>query len=122
MQWRLVTPTSTINLPMSLFKDHFRIESTRLPGWDYGFGRYFVTICTKHREPYFGHIQNGIMCLSDAGSIVMDEWERISVDRSSVTLDRRIAMPDHMHGIIVIGCRDAMPRVAATNTNIRPAA
>lgn len=39
------------------YKDTYRIETTRLKNWDYGSrGFYFVTICTKNRQPYFGRI------------------------------------------------------------------
>ena len=32
------------------FVDKYRIKSTRLPEWDYFYGDYFITICTKNRE------------------------------------------------------------------------
>lgn len=39
------------------YKGTYRIETTRLKNWDYGSrGFYFVTICTKNRQPYFGRI------------------------------------------------------------------
>lgn len=39
---------------MTLFKDKYRVESTRLPGWDYGnAGYYYITICTKDRTHFF---------------------------------------------------------------------
>ena len=42
---------------MSKFKNKYRIESSRLKNWDYGSnGNYFVTICTKNMECYFGDI------------------------------------------------------------------
>ena len=44
---------------MTLFKNKYRIESTRLKGWDYrNPGYYFVTICTKNRNHYFGAVEN----------------------------------------------------------------
>lgn len=40
------------------FKNRYRIESARLKGWDYGCnGTYFITICTKNRNHYFGEIK-----------------------------------------------------------------
>ena len=43
---------------MEKFKDKYRIPSARLATWDYGApGLYFVTICTKGRESYFGTIE-----------------------------------------------------------------
>ena len=39
------------------YKGTYRIETTRLKNWDYGSrGFYFVTICTKNKQPYFGRI------------------------------------------------------------------
>jgi len=78
-----------------LFKNKFRVQSARLPGYDYGQpGFYFVTICTELRVCYFGDI----------------------VDEKTVL--------NHIHGIIEIvendgGCRgrccrdEALPRLYA---------
>jgi putative transposase len=42
---------------MDLYRNKYRISSTRLANWDYGSnGFYFVTICTKAKERYFGDI------------------------------------------------------------------
>ncbi len=39
------------------FQNTYRIPSARLPGYDYGQnGSYFITICTRNKEPYFGEI------------------------------------------------------------------
>jgi len=41
------------------FQDKYRIPSARAHWWDYGWNAaYFVTICTAHREHYFGEIVN----------------------------------------------------------------
>ena len=38
----------------------YRIESSRLKNWDYGWkGFYFITICTGNRIHYFGEIVDG---------------------------------------------------------------
>ena len=35
-------------------------KSCRIPGYDYSQnGAYFITICTKDREKYFGEIKDG---------------------------------------------------------------
>ena len=86
-----------------LYKNKYRIESTRLKNWDYASpGAYFVTICTKNREPYFGKIVNGKMELSEMGQIAEKYWREIPVHFSNVHLDEFVVMPDHFHGIIVI--------------------
>ncbi|MDB4978284.1 MAG: hypothetical protein JWM56_470 [Candidatus Peribacteria bacterium] len=85
------------------FKGKYRISSTRLIGRDYGLpGRYFITICTKYRAPWFGVIRHGIMGLSDAGCMVHDYWNQIPIHYPHVSIDSFIVMPDHIHGIIRI--------------------
>lgn len=42
---------------MKKFQNKYRIPSSRLKNHDYGAnGIYFITICTKNRKHYFGHI------------------------------------------------------------------
>lgn len=60
---------------MSLYKNKYRIESIRLPGYDYSQpGAYFITIVTHNRQCLFGEIVNGEMRLNEYGEIVRDEW------------------------------------------------
>ncbi len=86
-----------------LFKNKYRIKSTRLKDWDYSSnGGYFVTICTRNRECFFGDIENGTMELSVIGKIVSDEWIRTKQIRKNIELDEWVIMPDHFHGIVII--------------------
>ncbi len=88
---------------MKRFKDKYRIDSTRLKGWNYANpGYYFVTICVKNREYDFGRIENRRMILSTAGEIVNTEWLKTSEMRKNVILDKYQIMPNHFHGIIII--------------------
>jgi putative transposase len=88
---------------MTRFKDKYRVESTRLAGWNYASaGYYFVTICTHERACYLGEICNGAMVLSQQGIIVAEEWMRTEVMRENVVLDEWVIMPNHLHGIVVI--------------------
>ncbi|NUO82265.1 hypothetical protein HUU05_19505 [candidate division KSB1 bacterium] len=90
-------------MPTSLFKENFRIESTRLQGWDYSrAGWYFVTICTRDHVHFFGEVVNGEMQLSPIGEIVTEEWQKTPQVRSKVELDTWTVMPNHLHGIVVI--------------------
>lgn len=74
-----------------------------MPDWDYSLaGLYFVTICTKNRKNWFGHIKNGVMGLNIIGCIANEEWENTEKLRINVKLDGFIIMPNHIHGIIVI--------------------
>jgi hypothetical protein len=86
-----------------LFKNKYRINSTRLKGWDYSWpGYYFVTICTKDRTNFFGSIENEKMYLSEIGEIVENEWLKTEQIRKNVILDKFVVMPNHIHGILVI--------------------
>ena len=88
---------------MSKFKNKYRIESARLPYWDYGANAaYFVTICTKNRIHHFGKIQNGEMQPSPIGIIANNFWLEIPEHFGFVKLGAHIIMPDHMHGIVII--------------------
>lgn len=79
-------------------------QSIRLKGYDYSAeGAYFITIVCKDRLPWFGDIVNGEMQLSEAGEIVKEEWLRGAELRSEITLDVFVVMPNHFHGIVVIG-------------------
>ena len=79
-------------------------QSIRLRGYDYSAeGAYFVTIVCKDRVHWFGDITDGEMHLSDAGRIIEEEWLRGAELRSEVSLDAYVVMPNHFHGIVVIG-------------------
>lgn len=82
-------------------------RSPRIPGFDYArAGAYFVTICTRGRRRLFGEISgDGVMQLSSAGKMVSDQWQRLSRRFPFISLDEFVVMPDHLHGIILIGCR-----------------
>lgn len=85
------------------FKDIYKIESTRLKGWDYTKpSKYFVTICTCNREEFFGEIVNYKMVLSDIGKIAKSEWLKTEKNRKNVKLDKYVIMPNHIHGIVII--------------------
>ena len=89
---------------MVLFKDTYRIETTRLRGWDYASaGWYFITICTHNRQPFFGWVEDGKMRLSPIGEVARKYWQAIPQHTAgNVALDVFVVMPDHVHGIIVI--------------------
>jgi len=86
-----------------LFKNKYRIKTTRLPYWDYGGdGLYFITICTKNRECYFGDVIGGEMKLSNIGKMAQRFWLEIPKHFPFIELDEFKIMPNHLHGIIKI--------------------
>jgi hypothetical protein len=93
------------------FKNRYRIESARLRNYDYGKnGAYFVTICTKDRQHFFGEIIHNKMILSEIGNLTNEYWYEIPEHFPFVKLGAFIAMPNHIHGIVIIDkniyCRD----------------
>jgi len=86
-----------------LFKNKYRIESSRLKGYDYRSpGAYYITIVTKNRKCYFGHIDKVEMILNEFGKIANDFWKEIPLHFSNAILDEYIVMPNHVHGIIIL--------------------
>ena len=85
------------------YKDKYRSESIRLKSWDYRWNAYyFVTICTKNREHFFGCIETDEMNLSEVGEFAVECWLEIPVHFPFVKLGEFIVMPNHVHGIIQI--------------------
>ena len=90
------------------FKNKYRIESTRLQGYDYSQnGYYFITICTHERIYYFGDVVVGddgvaYVALNDVGRIAQQCWLNIPNHFPHAVLDAFIIMPNHVHGIIKI--------------------
>ena len=91
-----------------------RRRSVRLQGYDYArAGAYFLTICANNRVCLFGDLVDGEMRLNAAGRVVIEEWARTAAIRPRIGLDTYIVMPNHIHGIIVIGgagCRGTLQR------------
>ena len=85
------------------FKNKYRIQSARLLEYDYSSdGAYFITICTKTREHFFGKIIEGVIQLSEMGKIVADEWQKTEKIRKNITLGEWVVMPNHFHGILIV--------------------
>jgi REP element-mobilizing transposase RayT len=102
------------------FQNKYRIPSARAQWWDYGNNAaYFVTICTAHKEHYFGEIQTEQMILSNIGTMTNDCWLEIPAHFPFVELDVFVIMPNHVHGIIVIDKNenDVTPRANTYHTH-----
>lgn len=94
-------------------------KQVRLKDYDYKQeGAYFVTVCVGNRECAFGKIEGGRLKLNVLGNVAIREWEKTQIIRQdmNIQLDEFIVMPNHVHGIIIIGenkynRRDTMSRV-----------
>ena len=88
------------------YHNKYRVPSARALWWDYTKqGLYFVTICTKYRERFFGDICEGEMRLSEIGEIVEKEWLKTFELRPdmNLTMCEYVVMPNHFHAVIGIG-------------------
>ena len=86
-----------------LFKNKYRVESSRLKGYDYSSpGAYYITIVTKNRKCFFGHVEKDEMILNEFGKMVNNFWKEIPKHFPYVILDEYIVMPNHVHGIIIL--------------------
>ena len=101
-----------------LFKNYYRVQSSRAVWHEYNGGTYFVTICTKNREHYFGRIENKEMCFSKIGEYAQMCIQQISMHNPYAEIPLWVVMPNHIHAIVVIDggktgdCRDVPWRVS----------
>ena len=103
-----------------LFQNKYRIESARAWWHDYDGGSYFITICTKHREHFFGEIEDDVMLLSDIGGYTQQCIEQIPLHNPYAEIPLYTIMPNHLHLIVLINAsagRDVPWRVSTTGKN-----
>ncbi|MFN7962334.1 MAG: transposase [Thermoanaerobaculia bacterium] len=82
---------------------------------------YFVTLCTLHRQCYLGEVTGGVSSLSAAGRLALGAWQAIPVRFPHVRLDSFVIMPNHLHGILVIGdATAAWPGTASDLESAQP--
>lgn len=85
----------------------YRVDTTRARWWDYGNNAaYFITIVTQNRRRFFGQVVDGQMALSAIGEIAHRCWSAIPEHFPFVKPGAFIAMPDHVHGIVIIDKKD----------------
>ena len=75
----------------------------RLRNFDYSSeGAYFITICTKNREHFFGQIENDKIIFNEIGKIANKCLNDIPHHFLNVEMDEFIVMPNHVHCILVL--------------------
>jgi REP element-mobilizing transposase RayT len=99
------------------YKGKYRISSARLASWDYGSNAaYFITICTHGRAHVFGKVVDGAVNLTPLGQAAWDCWYAIPEHFPFVLLDEFVAMPNHVHGIVIID--KPSPNIADTMNTV----
>ena len=91
---------------MNFYSENDR-KKLRLTGWDYSSnGYYFITICTKNQECFFGDVNDSNLYLTEIGNITEKYWQEIPHHFPDSGLDEIEVMPHHVYGIIVIIRKD----------------
>ena len=87
------------------YKGRYRISSARAWWHQYNGGTYFVTICTKNREHFFGEIKDGVVTLSKVGEYLNQQILSTPQVRPDMNLEipTFTIMPNHVHLLVVIG-------------------
>lgn len=92
-------------------------RSPRLMGYNYGLaGAYFVTVCTWGREAVLGEVVGSEVGLSAAGRAVAAAWEAVPLRLTGVEIDAFVVMPNHVHGIVVLGGDPEVPLATVSPT------
>ena len=88
-------------------------KSSRARWHDYSCADYFVALCTKNRELYFGEVVDGQMALSEIGQWAVTQIEQTAIIRQNdVEKPMYVVMPNHIHLIVVFN-RVALRRDAS---------
>ncbi|MDE6825298.1 MAG: transposase [Paramuribaculum sp.] len=69
---------------------------------DYSGGIYFITICTRDKQHYFGVIRKGEMHFTQLGQYAHDRFVTLHTHYSYVEVPVFVIMPNHVHAIIRI--------------------
>jgi REP element-mobilizing transposase RayT len=85
-------------------------KPNRLRSYDYSQnGAYFLTICTKDMKCIFWNAQPGLIenpdgtsHLSSAGQAADAATREIPLHYSSVTVEKHVVMPNHLHMILLL--------------------
>jgi len=80
---------------MREFDSEHKRKSIRLKGYDYSkVGAYFVTICTKDSE---------LLEPKPVREMISRFWQKLGEKFPHIQLDEFVIMPNHIHGIIIVG-------------------
>ena len=76
-----------------LFNNKYRVPTARLQNWNYANeAMYFITICTKNKENYFGKIVLETQCIAslrptEIGLMAHSEWYKTIELRPDMNLE-----------------------------------
>ena len=77
-------------------------KSPRANFHNYSKGIFFVTICTKDKQHFFGKIVNGKMIYTQIGRYTLTQLQEISQHYPYAEVFDMVVMPNHIHLMIEI--------------------
>ena len=102
----------------NLYHNRYRIPSARATWHDYNGGAYFVTICTRNMEHFFGEISltpvetgrapslhktsEPTMHLNEIGRYADEQSRNVSSHYPYAEIPLWVVMPNHIHAIVII--------------------
>lgn len=95
---------------MKTIQNLYRRDTTRVSWHSYNGGLYFVTICTKNKIHYFGHIDynpnlgNNQMSLSPLGQYMTNTIIETNTirEKQGISIPLFTVMPNHIHLLVQI--------------------
>lgn len=121
-------------MPVRKFQDKYRIDTARATWHDYNGGAYFITVCTKNKEHFFGKITTTVpmeMQLTLTGQYLHDNLQNVTTHYPYAEIPLFVVMPNHWHAIVFIhgdetargdgACGDGARRDGARIDEARPA-
>lgn len=106
-------------------------KQIRLKNYDYSQnGYYFITVCTKDRQPLFWKsvgadiirpkINQESIVLSKYGKITDTAINAIPLHYPNMKIDKYVIMPDHIHLILIISNDETNGRIISAPTKSIP--
>ena len=71
-----------------------------------------MTICARNHIRCFGEVVDGRMRLNVTGMIAQECWRAIPGHFPNTDIDEFIVMPNHIHGIVIVGDESQSAREA----------
>ena len=105
-----MTPGWHLRSMPRLFPLQPRQPSRRLPGCVYvRCGSYFVTTVVKNRSDVLSIVDGGNVSLTDVGHVAEDALDAALERLSTIAVDSRVIMPDHVHLIVGMSINNTYP-------------
>ena len=93
-----------------------RHKQLRLTGYDYAQeGTYAFTVVVRERRCLLGTVEDYEFLPAPAGDIVREVWDRLPMRFPTILLDAFVVMPNHIHGIVLLGANSIVGNETAIN-------